>query len=320
MGLTATLTPDLVRQLIRDQEIPLRSQDRPSPTVAAVFRFGTPVASTIQHHALLERGMDHARSLIRECESAGRSFPSGLVIVAEQLSGGRGRFQRSWHAPVGGLWMTVVLVNTLLPVSSSLYTLATGVAAGEAITTLHPGAHLKWVNDVHVGGRKVCGILCESLRGQVSGEEYILLGIGININNAAFPPELAGQAASLKELLGREVEVAALAGLVLAKLAWYIGLLHHSEQQFLTASDAATLADPELFEQFLAGQRHPLVDNWLALSDTVGRKVRFGYDVQQKPLFDGVVAGIGCCGNLLLRLPDGSQISQNSGEIIYLDC
>lgn len=319
MGLIAALSPDLVRQLIRAAEIPLRSMLRPTPTVSAVLRFGAPVGSAIQRHAQLGRGMDHARALIVEHETAGRSFPSGLVIVADQLSGGRGRFQRPWHAPEGGLWMTVILVNTLLPVSSSLYTLAAGAAAAEAIASVHPGARLKWVNDVNIDGRKVCGILCESLRGPVSGEEYILLGIGINVNNDAFPPELAGQAASLKQLLRKEIEVDQLAGLVLAKLVWNVGLLHYEEQQILAESDAATLSDPELFEQFLAGRRHPLVDSWLALSDTVGRRVRFGYDVQQKPLFDGLVAGIGCCGNLMLRLPDGSMINQNSGEIIYLD-
>lgn len=319
MGLITSLSPALVQQLIRDEETPLRNKLRPTPTVSAVFRFGAPVASTIQRHNRLGRGMDHARTLIGEHETAGLSFPSGLVIVADQLSGGRGRFQRPWHAPEGGLWMTVVLVNTLLPVSSSLYTLAAGAAAGEAIATVHPEARLKWVNDVNIEGRKVCGILCESLRGPMSGEEYILLGIGINVNNTTFPPELAGQAASLKQLLGREIEVDQLAGRVLAKLVWNVGLLHYEEQQILAMSDAATLTDPELFEQFLAGQRHPLVESWLALSDTVGRKVRFGYDVQQKPLFDGVVEGIGCCGNLILRLPDGSLINQNSGEIIYLD-
>jgi BirA family biotin operon repressor/biotin-[acetyl-CoA-carboxylase] ligase len=319
MGLIAALTPDLVQQLIRAEEIPLRSTLRPTPTVSAVLRFGASVGSVIQRHAQLGRGMDHARRLIAEHEATGRSFPSGLVIVADQLSGGRGRFQRPWHAPEGGLWMTVVLVNTLLPVSSSLYTLAAGAAAAEAIATVHPGARLKWVNDVNINGRKVCGILCESMRGPVSGEEYILLGIGINVNNEAFPPELADQAASLKQLLGREVAVDQLAGRVLAKLVWSIGLLHYEEQQILAMSDAVTLTDPELFEQFLAGHRHPLVDSWLALSDTVGRRVRFGYDVQQKPLFEGVVEGIGCCGNLLLRLEDGSRISQNSGEIVYLD-
>lgn len=319
MGITSKLSPDLVRQLVSDEETSLRCVVRPPPTVAAVLRYGAAVASTIQHHACLVRGMDHARTLIRECETAGRSFPSGLVIVADQLSGGRGRFQREWHAPEGGLWMTVVLVNTLLPVSSSLYTLATGVAAVEAIASIHPEARLKWVNDIHVDGRKVCGILCESLRGPVSGEEYILLGIGINVNNDTFPPELAGLGVSLKQLLGRDIDADLLAGRVLAKLVWYVGLLQHEEQQILAASDAATLSDLELFEQFLAGRRHPLVDNWLALSDTVGKKVRFGYDVQQKPLFDGVVAGIGCCGNILLHLPDGSEISQNSGEIVYLD-
>jgi len=303
MGLIAALSPGLVQQLVRDEEMPVRRNLWPTPAVSAFCRFGAPVASAIQRYARLGRGMDHARSLISEYETADSSFPSGLVIVADQLSGSRGRFQRPWHAPAGGLWMTVVLVNTLLPVSSSLYTMAAGAAAGEAIATVHPEAKLKWVNDVNIVGRKVCGILCESLRGSVSGEEYILLGIGINVNNDIFPPELAGQAASLKQLLGREIEVDWLAARVLAKLVWYIGLLHYEEQQILAMSDAATLSDPELFEQGLAGQRHPLVEGWLALSDTVGRGVQFGYDVQQKPLFTGVVADIGCCGNLLIRLP-----------------
>jgi BirA family biotin operon repressor/biotin-[acetyl-CoA-carboxylase] ligase len=263
--------------------------------------------------------MDQAWELVREFENSERSFPSGLVIIANELTGGRGRFRRFWHAPPGGLWMTVVLVNTLLPVSSGLYTLAAGTAAGEAIREEYPEARVKWVNDVHAGGRKICGVLTETRRGPVSGEEYILLGIGINVNNETFPPELEGQAVSLKQLLAGEVDINRLASLFLAKLAWNIGLLHFEETRLLAASDAATLSEPEEFAALLGGRHHLLVDGWLALSDTLGRRVLFGYDVQRQPLFEGVAEGLSAAGSLLIRLPDGSLVSQNSGEIVYLD-
>jgi BirA family biotin operon repressor/biotin-[acetyl-CoA-carboxylase] ligase len=214
--------------------------------------------------------------------------------------------------------MTVILVNTLLPVSSGLYTLATGAAAGEAIREEYPEARVKWVNDVHADGRKICGILTETMHGPVSGEEYILLGIGVNVNNEEFPSELEGRAVSLKQLLGREVDVNRLAGLILAKLAWNIGLLHFEEKRLLAESGAAQLSDPEEFESLLQGRRHLLVDNWLSLSDTLGRRVLFGYDVQRDPMFEGVAEGLSAAGSLLIRLPDGNLVSQNSGEIDYL--
>jgi len=263
--------------------------------------------------------MDHAWSLIREYENDNRSFPSGLVIVANRLTDGRGRFKRFWFAPEGGLWMTVVLVNTLLPVSSGLYTLATGAAAGEAIREEYSGARVKWVNDVHAGGRKICGILTETRRGPVSGEEYILLGIGINVNNEEFPPELEGLAVSLKQLLGREVDIDRLAVRFLAKLAWNIGLLHFEENRLLAESGADSLTDPDEFASLPGSRNHLLVENWLSLSDTLGRRVLFGYDVQREPMFEGVSEGLGAAGNLLIRLPDGNLVSRNSGEIIYLD-
>jgi BirA family biotin operon repressor/biotin-[acetyl-CoA-carboxylase] ligase len=319
MGIVTALSPTLVEQYIREEEIPLRNLSFPVETVLAVFRYGAIATTSIQRHDRLERGMDHARALIREYEESERSFPSGLVIIANQLTSGRGRFQRFWHAPEGGLWMTVVLVNTLLPVSSGLYTLATGTAAGEAIREEYPEARVKWVNDVHANGRKICGILTETMRGPVSGEEYILLGIGVNVNNEEFPPELEKQAVSLKQLLDREVDVNRLAALILAKLAWNIGLLHYEEKRLLAESDAASLSDPDEFASLLGDRKHLLVDNWLSLSDTLGRRVLFGYDVQREPMFEGVAEGLSRAGSLLIRLPDGNLVSQNSGEIVYLD-
>lgn len=319
MGITTTLSSSRLEQYIREEEIPFRNEWFPLETVLAVFRYGAMVASTVQRHDKLERAMDHARSTISDYEKSGRSFPSGLVITANELTGGQGRFKRSWHAPAGGLWMTVVLVNTLLPASGALYSLAPGVAACEIICEDIPEARLKWVNDVHVDRRKICGILVETMRGRESGEEYILLGIGINVNNTTFPKEIADQAVSYRKLLDMETDINRLAVRFLAKLSWNIGLLHYEEGKILSEYGQEALAEPGGLAAALAGREHLLVKRWRELSDTPGRRVRFGHDVQEKPLLEAVVKDINADASLVLELDDGSILTENSGEIVYLD-
>lgn len=319
MGITTPLSSSLVENYIREEEIAARNREFPLETVLTVFRYGATIASTVQRHDKLERAMDHARSTINDYEKTGRAFPSGMVITANELTGGQGRFKRYWHAPEGGLWMAVVLVNTLLPASGALYSLAPGVAVCETIREDIPEARLKWVNDVHVDRRKICGILLETLRGQESGEEYILLGIGINVNNTRFPKEIAGLAVSYRNLLDLETDVNQLAVRFLAKLSWNIGLLHFEEERILAQYGQEALADPAGLASALAGREHLLVKKWRELSDTVGRRVSFGHNVQEKPQFEAVVKDINPDASLVLELADGSTLTENSGEIVYLD-
>ena len=94
MGIADKLYPRQIRQIIQAEEIPLRRQSLPGKTVNTVFRFGAVVGAVIETFPKLERGMDHARQLIRRHEEEGISFPSGQVVVADELTGGKGRFQR----------------------------------------------------------------------------------------------------------------------------------------------------------------------------------------------------------------------------------
>ncbi|MDH5297568.1 MAG: biotin--[acetyl-CoA-carboxylase] ligase [Desulfobulbaceae bacterium] len=307
MGIT--LTPALVRQLIDDEERGLRQRQCSPGAVDEIFRFGAVAGAVIERFDRLDRGMAHARQLINDCEEGGRSFASGTVILAGELTSGQGRFQRYWHAPMGGVWMTVAFANTLLPESTRLYPLAAGLACCEAVRHYGVDARIKWVNDIHVQGRKIAGILTETVFGPRHGEEYVLVGIGINANNHRFPPELAESAVSLCTLLGREVEIELLAARLLAKLAWSIGSLHYEERERLAADDGSG-----------AGHDSLLVRQWQALSDTVGRRVLFGYDVQKNPQYEAQVTGITPDGGLLLRhLADNASGVEYSGEILYLD-
>jgi BirA family biotin operon repressor/biotin-[acetyl-CoA-carboxylase] ligase len=311
MGIKQTLSPSIVHHCIKTEEIPLRSQTLPPDTVDTIFRYGAYVASTIQLHTKLDRGMAYARGLIREHEEQNRSFASGTVILAEELAAGKGRFQRSWHAPSGGIWLTLIIVNTLLPESTRMYPLAAGVACCEAIQTYVPEARLKWVNDVHAGGRKICGVLAETLHGHIFGEEYILIGIGINVNNEDFPDELASTAGSIKSAGGREVNIDTFAASLLAKIVWNIGLLHYVEEEELKSMGC---------EDSASGNDNLLLQRWRQLSDTIGRKVLFGFDVQKNPQYEAEVLGIDNQGGLQLRnLKDNSLITESSGELLYLD-
>ena len=310
MGVVAPFSFARVRQVIADSDIPLRLRHHPEEVVRAVYGYGAPIGSTIEHLPLAERLMPIARQRVREHEEQDRSFPSGMVLLADELSGGRGRFQRQWHAPAGGLWLTMVLANTLLPAFSRLIPLAAGAACCEAIRTCGVEARLKWVNDVLFSGRKVCGVLCETFRSPRYGEEYVLVGIGVNVNNLAFPPELRGTAISLREILGSELDLAGFAARLLASLSWHFGLLAFDEEQRLAADDGSGENMPESL--LLAG--------WQELSDSVGRRVWFGFDVQRQPQYQALVLGLTPDGGLLLRhLESGAELVEHSGEILYID-
>ncbi len=311
MGIIPPFSPEDIRRILLEEEAVLRRAALPDSTVDAVVRYGAMVGVSLECFPTLDRGMVQARQLIDEYESAGQSFPSGLVIVADQLTGGRGRFQRSWHAPPGGVWLTLVLANTLLPQSSRLYPLAAGVACCETVQHFGLEGRLKWVNDVHLAGKKMAGVLVETLVSRRYQEEFILIGLGLNVNNQGFPVELSGLAVSMSEAAGQEFSRDQVVARLIVKLAWNIGLLHFEEARMLESGRDSWP---------VAAGGHALLHRWRQLSDTIGRKVRFGYDVQQRPQYEAEVLDIDETGCLVLNnLADGTRIVESAGEIVYLD-
>jgi BirA family biotin operon repressor/biotin-[acetyl-CoA-carboxylase] ligase len=131
--------------------------------------------------------------------------PEGSTIIADGQTAGRGRLGRTWISPRGaGLYVSIVLRPN--PASAALLTLGAGVAIADGIrdaTGLAPA--LKWPNDVWVGRRKLGGILAET-GSSARGLEHVVLGFGINVSKAAYPPEVAPRATSLEEELGRRVD------------------------------------------------------------------------------------------------------------------
>ena len=148
---------------------------------------------------------------------AERGAREGCVVVANGQSAGRGRQGRRWASPPGaGLYVSTVLrpAGHALP----LLTIAAGVGVADGIqaaTGLVPD--LKWPNDVFVSGRKVAGVLAEATS-SVAGT-CVVLGFGINVLPAAYPPEVAARATSLERELGRAVDRGSLLAECLCGLA-----------------------------------------------------------------------------------------------------
>ena len=137
-------------------------------------------------------------------ELAAQGAPEGTVVVAEAQTRGRGRLGREWNSPPGvGLYVSLVLRPMLPPMELPQITLTTAVAVVRAVrrvTGLAPG--IKWPNDLLLNGKKLGGILTE-METESDRIRHVVVGLGLNVNNPAFPPEVAATATSLTLAVGR---------------------------------------------------------------------------------------------------------------------
>jgi len=139
-------------------------------------------------------------------EAASAGAPEGSVFLAEQQTGGRGRGANQWHsARSTGIYCSVLLRPALPPSDMLVLTLATGLAVHSAVQEIDSRVvpDLKWPNDVLIGGKKVCGILTE-MNAEITRVRYIVAGIGINVNQSSFPPDLQNLAISLRLATGTD--------------------------------------------------------------------------------------------------------------------
>lgn len=149
----------------------------------------------VESHTLLDSTNIRLRALAEADE------PEYRVVIAEQQSKGLGRLDRVWYSPdSGGLWMSLLFRPPLPPARAQLMTLTAAVSVAQALSALGISTGIKWPNDVlSPDGRKLCGIRSE-MRADIDRVDWLLTGIGLNINNRDFPPELKKIAVSLAEL------------------------------------------------------------------------------------------------------------------------
>ncbi len=141
-----------------------------------------------------------------------------FAVIAERQSAGRGRLGRSFASPSGkGLYMSAVVRPCLTLSDCGKITAFVAVAAAKAVENLcGKRVEIKWVNDLYMDGKKICGILTEGCMGLEGGSlEYAAVGIGINVAKNSFPPELAKIATDVETSSGKRIDRCELAAAVL---------------------------------------------------------------------------------------------------------
>jgi len=202
--------------------------------------------------------------------------PHGTVVIAECQTKGKGRLNRQWQSPPGcNIYASIVLRPAMEPVYAPQITLMTGVAVADLLSEYCPGAvTLKWPNDVQVGGKKVCGILAEMSASARGGVDFIVVGIGINVNirKKDFDESIRNMATSLTEEAGHNI----------SRLDLTVKLFDKFD---------------DLYTRLLKSGFGSIKDAWLAYCDMVGKQARviFNNDIES-----GNVLGIDDFGALLI--------------------
>ncbi|HEX6279887.1 MAG TPA: biotin--[acetyl-CoA-carboxylase] ligase [Pyrinomonadaceae bacterium] len=229
----------------------------------------------------------------------------GLCIVARQQTAGRGRHGRVWVSePDAGLYFSIVLRPKIETQFLSLITLMTGVAVHDMLEELGIDADIKWVNDLHVDGKKICGILAETT--DTPTGLAVIVGIGINIKSSNFPPEIAYTATSIQHQLNSR--------------SYEGGVAAASADGVVLPSTLAELLTKYLstFYDILQSEDGPteIIDEWRRRSSYFsGKPVRV---VLENETLEGVTDGLEPNGALRVRRSDGSITIVQAGDVEQL--
>jgi BirA family biotin operon repressor/biotin-[acetyl-CoA-carboxylase] ligase len=215
--------------------------------------------------------------------------PEGAVILAEEQTAGRGRAGRIWHSERGtGLYITLLLRPRLSPVQAPLLTMLAGISAHAAIqaqTGLAP--ELKWPNDLLLNEKKIGGILTE-MHAEPNHIQFVIVGIGINVNQEKFPTELSSIATSLRKETGR----------VWPRLELLARLLHEFETDY---------------NRWMREGPSYVIDRFQKISGFAsGRQVRVDSGSE---VYSGVTAGLSPEGLLLVQKKNGPLVTVIAGDV-----
>jgi BirA family transcriptional regulator, biotin operon repressor / biotin---[acetyl-CoA-carboxylase] ligase len=172
------------------------------PEMLAPSLKGTSFGSAKQIHHFYKIGSTNSEAMLAAAEGA----PEGSVFVAEEQLAGRGRGAHSWHsARSTGIYCSVILRPAMPPSEALIFSLAAGLAVRAAVGEIAPQlvVDLKWPNDLLLSGKKFCGILTE-MNAEATRVRYLVVGIGINVNQVRFPAELREIATSVRMETGTE--------------------------------------------------------------------------------------------------------------------
>lgn len=219
---------------------------------------------------------------------AKKDHPEGTIVIAERQTMGRGRRQRSWSSPKGGLWFSLLLRPPFPPQKAMIVTMAVSIAITKAIhaTTGIP-LKIKWPNDILYKEKKICGVLTE-LSAEMDQITFMIIGIGINVNNP-LPLDLQPTATSLRQICSKKIPYTDLFLSLISSLDEWYGYVKQQDETIIR-------------------------ETWLSLSDTIDKNVKI---TDGSSIITGVARGITEQGGLILETTEGTK-QIVTGDISYL--
>lgn len=222
---------------------------------------------------------------------ANKKVIEGSIVIAGKQKAGKGRLNRKWSSPIGGIYLSIILTPKISPSKASKLVLLTAVCVTKSLNHFGLSAGIKWPNDVLINGKKICGILTE-MSANMGGLNYIVVGIGINANVdiEQLPPELQKNSTSIKNELGKEISINEL----------IIKILSEFER---------------LYEIFQTSDFTNIIKEWKRLSLTLGKNVKI---ITKNEIIKGTAIDIDNHGALLIDT--GIEIKRViSGDCVHLN-
>jgi BirA family biotin operon repressor/biotin-[acetyl-CoA-carboxylase] ligase len=234
--------------------------------------------------------LDSTNSTAKELALAGAE--EGTVVLARTQNQGRGRFDRIWQSPEGGIYLSFILRPKVSAEKTSLLPFVAALALTKTIDSYGLHATIKWPNDVRVNGKKIAGILLES---EVIGHSsnYVVVGIGMNLNIdiTHFSTDIQPKSTSMNHELGNPVD--------------YHEFLRIFFIQF-----------GSFYKLFVEQQYDRIIDEWKTYTDTLGKTIRVETSTET---LQGIASDIDQSGFLLLRTEQGEIKKIMSGDCLYFD-
>ncbi len=218
-----------------------------------------------------------------ERAKANSDAPDGSVFIAEVQTHGKGSRGRGWTSPKGsGIWHSILLKPDIPPMEVSRITLVAGLAVCKAIGL---NSAIKWPNDIVINGKKICGILTE-MSSEINMINYVVCGIGINVNMESFEDELADKATSMYIESGHKYARSEIISKLLNEFEYY-------------------------YRKFLDSGLRAILDEYKKHCVTLGRCVNV---IFKNKTITGTAVDIDENGSLMVEAADGI-ISVTSGEV-----
>ncbi len=237
-----------------------------------------------------EYEVDSTNTLALQLADEGAS--EGTVVISESQKHGRGRIGRIWISqPETGVYLSTILRPHFVPIKAPCLTFISAIALVEALERLFGlKAQIKWPNDVMIRGKKVAGILTE-LRAEMEHIHYVIVGVGINVNNTRFPRELRDKVTSLSIELQEKV----------SRLEIVRSFLEALERWYLV-----TLGD----------QPERTFERWRELSCTIGNRVQVNVG---DAVLQGMATHLGPSGSLYITLDSGEEYEILAGDVTMVE-